>query len=80
LIKTIDSVIGLKPINSNSILHNCDSCYYGKFSRTINKQPLLNNSQILTIINIDIAGPFKITGLKRERYFMTIICKVSKAI
>jgi hypothetical protein len=37
LIKTIDSVIGLKPINSNSILYNCDFCYYGKFSRTISR-------------------------------------------
>jgi hypothetical protein len=80
LIKTIDSVIRLKPINNNSILHNCDSCYYSKFSRTISRQPLLDNSRILTIINIDIAGPFKITGLKGERYFMTITCKASKAI
>jgi hypothetical protein len=34
----------------------------------------------LTIINIDIAGPFKITGLKEERYFITITYKASKAI
>jgi hypothetical protein len=80
LIKTIDSVIGLKPIYSNSILHNCDSCYYGKFSRTISRQPLLDNGRILIIIDIDIAGPFKITGLKGERYFMTITCRASKAI
>jgi hypothetical protein len=80
LIKTIDSVIGLKPINNNSILHNCASCYYGKFSRIISRQPLLDNSRILTIIDIDITSPFKIIGLKRERYFMTITCRASKAI
>jgi hypothetical protein len=80
LIKTINSVIGLKLINSNSILYNCDSCYYGKFSRTISRQPLLDNGRILTIIDIDIAGPFKIIGLKGERYFMTITCRASRAI
>jgi hypothetical protein len=80
IIKTINSVNGLKNINKNTILHNCDSCYFGKFSRIISKEPLLNNNQILTIIDMDIAGPFKIKGLKGESYFLTITCRTSRAI
>ena len=34
----------------------------------------------MTIIDTDIAGPFRIKGLKGERFFMTITCRASRAI
>ena len=80
LIKTISSVSGLKTVDSSYVLHNCDSCHFGKFSRTISREPLLDNGRILTILDIDVAGPFKILGLKGERYFLTITCRASRAI
>ena len=80
LVKTIDNVLGLKPVNTSHILHNCDSCHFSKFSRTISREPLLDNGRILTILDIDIAGPFKVKGLKGERYFLTITDRASRAI
>ena len=80
IIKTIDNVSGLKAINNKNELYNCDSCYFGKFSRIISRNPLSNNSKILTIIDIDIAGPFKVLGLKGERYFIMITCRASRVI
>jgi Integrase core domain len=80
ILKTIDNVSGLKTINSTqSLLHDCESCYYRKFSRTYNKEPL-KSRDILQVIDLDIAGPFKTIGLKGERYFLTITCRASRAI
>ena len=80
ILKTIDNTLGLKEVNNDSLLQNCDSCYFGKFNRIISKDPLLDNNRILTIIDTDIAGPFRIKGLKGERFFMTITCRASRAI
>ena len=80
IIKTIDNVSGLKAINSKNELYNCDSCYFGKFSRIISRNLLSNNNKILTIININITGLFKVLGLKGERYFIIITYKASYVI
>ncbi|CZT03146.1 uncharacterized protein RCO7_10055 [Rhynchosporium graminicola] len=40
----------------------------------------MSDTLSLTIFDIDIAGPFKIKGLKGERFFLTITCRGSRAI
>ncbi|EKD14770.1 retrotransposon protein, putative, unclassified [Drepanopeziza brunnea f. sp. 'multigermtubi' MB_m1] len=41
---------------------------------------LMSDSPLLTAFDIDIAGPFKIKGLLRERFFVTFTCRGSRAI
>jgi hypothetical protein len=79
LIKTINVTSGLKRVTSSKELSNCDLCYYGKFNEIVSRKPL-DSGSILTIFDVDIAGPFNIPGLKGERYFVTITCRASRAI
>ena len=80
IFKSIKNSIGLIMSNpNNTILSNCDNCYYSKFKEIISCKPnkLVN---ILEFIDCDILGPFKIKGLKGENYIFTITCCASKCI
>ena len=46
----------------------------------IGSKKLMLDAPPLIIFDIDIAGPFKVKGLKGERYFLTITCRGSRAI
>ena len=46
----------------------------------IGSKKLILNAPPLIIFNIDIAGPFKVKGLKGERYFLIITYKGLRAI
>ena len=83
LIKTLNSTKGLKDnykdLNKED-LNNCESCYISKFTKVGSKKPFLPTTSDLTHFNIDIAGPFRIKGLKGERYFITITDRGTRAI
>ncbi|CZT10415.1 uncharacterized protein RCO7_10536 [Rhynchosporium graminicola] len=51
----------------------------GKIYAISSTKPM-SDTPPLTVFNIDIAGPFKIKGLKGERYFLTITYRGSRAI
>ena len=80
ILKTIQNTIGLKPIKTTRDLQNCDPCYYSKITRSISREPLLDNNKALSILDIDIAGPFRQLGLQGERFFISITCRASRAI
>ena len=81
LIKTLEYTKGLDiEANKNKIsLNNCDSCYLGKFTKIGSKEPFKATSNLI-YIDIDIAGPFNIIGLNKERYFITITDRGTRAI
>jgi len=79
LTKTINCTKGLNKDVSKE-LDNCDSCYFGKFHEIVSRKPLLSPETILTFFDVDIAGPFKIKGLKGERYFATFTDRKSRAV
>jgi len=79
IIKTIEHTKGLDLTNDSKELHNCDSCYYGKFQEIVSRKPL-QSATLLTTFDIDTAGAFRVVGLRGERYFFTIIDKPSRAI
>jgi len=83
LIKTLSqlNLADLSPKSANSAnLRNCDSCYKGKFTRVISREPLKSTSEALAIIDCDIAGPFRTRGYLGERYFITLTDRASRAI
>ena len=79
IIKSAKNSIGIIKLSPDIILKNCDSCYYGKFKEIISRKPQ-NPVNILEFIDCDILGPFKIKGLKGEKYIFTITCRASKCI
>jgi hypothetical protein len=78
IIKSIKNSISLI-ISNNTILSNCNNCYYNKFKEIISYKPnkLVN---ILKFINCNILGLFKIKGLKGKNYIFTITYYISKYI
>jgi hypothetical protein len=82
LIKTLNCTKGLDIIAKDVSKHklaNCDSCYIGKFTKKGSKEPF-KATENLIYFDIDIAGPFKIEGIKGERYFLTITDRGSRSI
>ena len=77
--KTLENTIGFSPDKLESKLNNCDSCYKGKFHEIGSKTPM-SRAPNLTVFDIDIAGPLLPLGLNGERFFMTIICRGSRAV
>jgi hypothetical protein len=65
--------LNIKSSDIKSDLNHYESCEYRKFHEIISRKP----SDIPDIIyklekfSIDIAGSFKISGLKGEKYFLT---------
>ena len=76
--KTIEGSKGLK-IQKGLDLSDCSACNSSKI-HAISSNKLMSDTPPLTIFDIDIVGPFKIKGLKGERYFLTITCRGSRAI
>ncbi|CZS91992.1 uncharacterized protein RCO7_09142 [Rhynchosporium graminicola] len=76
--KTIEGSKGLK-IQKELDLSDCSACNSGKIHAISSTKPI-SDTPPLTVFNIDIAGPFKIKGLKGERFFLTITCRSSRAI
>ena len=81
LIKTLEYTKGLDiEANKNEIsLNNYDSCYLGKFTKIGSKEPFKATSNLI-YIDINIAGPFNIIGINKERYFITITNRGTRAI
>ena len=46
----------------------------------VSRKALLSPNTILTYFDVDIVGPFKIKGLKDEKYFTTITGRKTRAI
>ncbi|CZT12082.1 uncharacterized protein RCO7_11759 [Rhynchosporium graminicola] len=76
--KTIEGSKGLK-IQKGLDSSDCSACNSGKIHAISSTKPM-SDTPPLTVFDIDIAGPFKIKGLKGERYFLTITCRGSRAI
>jgi hypothetical protein len=79
LIKTLNCTKGLSLGDKDKDLNNCDSCYIGKFTKIGSKNPFKSTNNLI-FFDIDIAGPFKTIGLKKERYFLTITDRGTRAI
>ncbi|CZT12866.1 uncharacterized protein RCO7_11731 [Rhynchosporium graminicola] len=60
-------------------LSDCSAYNSGKIHAISSTKPI-SDTPPLTVFNIDIAGPFRIKGLKGERYFLTITYRGSRAI
>ena len=73
---TINEYKGKGPI----VLPNCESCHMGKFHEKVSYKPLKAPILKLTFFDIDTYGPFKVIGHKGERYFLTIIDCILRAI
>ena len=76
--KTVENTLGLKKIDQGE-LDDCEACNSGKMYTIIGKKPIAS-AELLTAFDIDIAGPFKIKGLKGECYFLTITDRGSRAV
>lgn len=80
LVKTINNTTGYTlTTNSSTKLSNCDSCHYSKMTKNISYLPLKSPEEILSYFDLDIAGPFRILGLRGERYFITFTCRKTRA-
>ncbi|TVY34054.1 Retrovirus-related Pol polyprotein from transposon TNT 1-94 [Lachnellula cervina] len=80
LLKTIDNTSGLSLGNneaSNNSISDCEPCFIGKFHNIGSKKPM-STAPVLSVYDIDIAGPIKPLGLKGEKYFMTITDRGSR--
>ncbi|TVY47171.1 Retrovirus-related Pol polyprotein from transposon TNT 1-94 [Lachnellula cervina] len=80
LLKTIDNTSGLSLGNnkaSSNSISDCELCFIGKFHNIGSKTPI-STAPVLSVYNIDIAGPMKPLGLKGEKYFMTITDRGSR--
>ncbi|TVY50361.1 hypothetical protein LCER1_G008756, partial [Lachnellula cervina] len=74
LLKTIDNTSGLSLGNnkaSNNHISDYKPCFIGKFHNIGSKKPI-STAPILSVFNIDIAGPMRPLGPKGGKYFMTI--------
>ncbi|CZS92721.1 uncharacterized protein RCO7_11482 [Rhynchosporium graminicola] len=76
--KTIEGSKGLK-IQKGIDLSDY-SAYNSSKIHAIRSTKPISDTPPLTVFDIDIAGPFKIKGLKGERYFLTITYRGSRAI
>ena len=80
ILKTIEKSHRLKKIQRKDVeLADCNACNSGKMYVIGSKKPM-SDALPLSIFDINIAGLFKVKGLKRERYFLIIICKRLRAI
>lgn len=83
LIKSLNSSKGLIRDKDKEFykedLSNCDSCYEGKFTKIGSKEPFTSTSNLI-YLDIDIAGPFRTSGLKGERYFLAITDRGTRTI
>ncbi|TVY12516.1 Retrovirus-related Pol polyprotein from transposon TNT 1-94, partial [Lachnellula arida] len=80
LLKTIDNTSGLSLNDneaSNNNISNCEPCFMGKFHNISSKKPM-STAPVLSIYDIDIAGPIRQLGPKGEKYFMTITDRGSR--
>jgi hypothetical protein len=77
--KTIENSLGFSKIPQKLNLEDCEACNSGKLTTITGKKPMSTTTP-LTAVDMDIAGPFKIKGLKGERYFLTITDRGSRAI
>jgi len=81
IIKTIKNTKGLELTKElvQKELSNCEPCYSGKFTQIIGYNPLESPKEKLSYFDSDIAGPFRVLGLKGERYFITFTCRTTRA-
>ncbi|TVY22171.1 Retrovirus-related Pol polyprotein from transposon TNT 1-94 [Lachnellula hyalina] len=82
LLKTINNTSGLSlegGETKSDTISNCEPYIIGKFYNISSKKPM-SSALILSVYDIDIAGPIKPLGLKGEKYFMTITDRGSRAI
>ena len=82
LIKTIEHSKGITLDKNleNKELNNCDSCHYGKFHEIVGYKPLKSPLEKLTFYDIDLAGPFRVEGVKGERYILCLTDRRTRAI
>jgi len=68
--------------DKETLLNNsdCEACYIGKFYEIVSYKPLSSPSTILIYFDIDICRPFKTKGINNESYFITYICRKSRAV
>ncbi|TVY49922.1 Copia protein [Lachnellula cervina] len=80
LLKTINNTSSLSLGNnkaSNNSISDCEPCFIGKF-HNIGSKKLMSTAPVLSVYNIDIAGPIRPLGPKGEKYFITITNKSSR--
>ncbi|TVY50212.1 hypothetical protein LCER1_G007895 [Lachnellula cervina] len=79
LLKTIDNTSSLSLGNneaSNNSISDYEPYFIGKFHNIGSKTPI-STAPVLSVYNIDIAGPIRQLGPKGEKYFITITNRVN---
>ena len=78
-LETLKHILGLKMQNNNNKLF-CEPCVSGKQHEVINYKKISNLNQSFELIHTNIAGPFRIQGLKSKRYIITFTNDFTKAV
>jgi transposase InsO family protein len=64
----------LKPIEN----FTCDGCLAGKQSQRIYPSSSSKAEQVLDLVHSDVCGPFRVTGINGQKYFVTFIDDFSR--
>ncbi len=68
--ETAKHVHGLK-IPKNQHLNQCEYCLMGKQHDLVNYRKMTGAKKPFELVHTDIAGPFQVSGLKNERYYIS---------
>src|SRR6266511_3419102 len=68
--ETAKHVHGLK-IPKDQHLNQCEYCLMGKQHELVNYRKMTGAKKPFELVHTDIAGPFQVSGLKNERYYIS---------